>query len=304
LTAHPRFSAADLTVAGASPKCHLCGGASHDVVREAGPFSILRCRACGLCFLSPQPQPEETLELYSEHYFQSADGLARGYSAYVEQAGDLRATFRQRLRYLPKPGPANRLLDVGAAAGYFVEQARLAGWDAEGLEPSRWASAYAREQLRVPVGEGTLESAELAPASYDVVTFWEVIEHVPSPRDFLADVARVLKPGGTLFLSTPDSGSVVARLLGRRWLGWNKIPEHLFFFDRRSLIRLLDQAGFDVFLSRYVPLTVSWPYALERLGASLGLGAAAFAGPARVLRNRSVTVNCYYDLMLAARLRR
>jgi SAM-dependent methyltransferase len=222
----------------------------------------------------------------------------------VEQASDLRTTFRQRLRYLPEPGQAKRLLDVGAAAGYFVEQARAAGWDAEGLEPSRWASAYAREQLRVPVAEGTLESAAIAPASFDVVTFWEVIEHVPSPRDFLADVARVLKPGGSLFLSTPDSGSLVARVLGRRWLGWNKVPEHLFFFDRGSLIRLLDQAGFDVFASRYVPLTVSWPYALERLGPSLGLGANAFAGLARALRNRSVTVNCYYDLMLAARLRR
>jgi len=135
--------------------CVLCGGSEHDVTRSVPPYAIVRCRQCGLHFLWPQPATQDTLELYSEHYFNSSDGLARGYSTYVEQAADLRATFRQRLRYLPKPGQRDRLLDVGAAAGYFVEQARIAGWDAEGLEPSRWAAAYARDQLHVPVREGT-----------------------------------------------------------------------------------------------------------------------------------------------------
>lgn len=281
--------------------CRLCGGAAHGVIRHASGYAIRQCDACGLRFLDPQPAPDETRELYSEHYFQSPDGLARGYSAYVDTAEEHRATFRQRLRYLPEPAAGRRLLDVGAAAGYFVEQARLTGWDAQGLEPSRWAAAYARERLGVPVTEGTLDSVRQPTASFDVVTFWEVIEHLPDPRGFLTEVRRILKPGGTILLSTPDSGSLVARLLGRRWLGWQKIPEHLFFFDEATLVRLLAETGFDVVASRYVPLTVSWPYALERLAASLGLTPAAFDPLARVLRNRTVNVNCYYDLMLVAR---
>ena len=157
--------------------------------------------------------------------------------------------------------------------------------------------------MKVPVAEGTLETATVEPGSFDVVTFWEVIEHVSDPRDFLSRIARLLKRGGWALLSTPDAGSLVARMLGRRWLGWQKVPEHLFYFDRPTLRRLLDETGFDVVDQRYVPLTVTWPYALERLGASLGLGASAFAGISKVLQNRSVSVNCYYDLMVVARAR-
>lgn len=288
----------------AGDTCHLCGSRTRVVIREEKGHQIVECRECGLRYLFPQPSLRETEELYSEHYFQSTDALGRGYEGYTEQADNLRATFRDRLRHLPAPTAGRRLLDIGAAAGFFVEQARQAGWDAEGIEPSKWAVAYARDRVGVPVREGVLDEATFAANSFDVITFWEVIEHLPDPRGFLTQVARVAKPGALIFLSTPDSGSAVARVLGRNWLGWRKIPEHLFFFDKRALTRLLDQTGFDVLDSRYVTLTVTWPYALERLGASLGLGRAAFAAVARLLRRRSVRINCFYDLMIVARVRK
>ena len=284
--------------------CHLCGNRGRTVLRRDKGHDIVECAACGLRYLHPQPPVHETEELYSEHYFQSTDALGRGYEGYTEQADNLRATFRDRLRFLPTPKPDQRLLDVGAAAGFFVEQARLAGWNAEGIEPSRWAAAYARDKVGVPVREGILDAASFPSNSFDVITFWEVIEHLPDPGGFLKHVARVAKPGALVFLSTPDSGSTVARLLGRNWLGWRKIPEHLFFFDKRSLVRLLDQAGLEVVDARYVTLTVTWPYALERLGASLGLGRTAFGWLARILRRRSVRINCFYDLMIVARVRK
>ena len=284
--------------------CHLCGDRGRTVLRREKGHEIVECTACGLRYLHPQPPVHETEELYSEHYFQSTDALGRGYEGYTEQADNLRATFRDRLRFLPQPTPDQRLLDVGAAAGFFVEQARLVGWNAEGIEPSRWAAAYARDNVGVPVREGILDATSFPSNSFDVITFWEVIEHLPDPSGFLKQVARVAKPGALVFLSTPDSGSTVARLLGRNWLGWRKIPEHLFFFDKRSLVRLLDQAGLDVVDARYVTLTVTWPYALERLGASLGLGRTAFRWLSRILHRRSVRINCFYDLMIVARVRK
>jgi 2-polyprenyl-3-methyl-5-hydroxy-6-metoxy-1,4-benzoquinol methylase len=290
-------------VAASGDSCNLCGANQHVVLRREKGFSIVQCLDCGLRYLYPPPMIEETNELYSEHYFSSDDALGRGYADYAEQAANLRATFRDRLRFLPPAGPNNRLLDVGAAAGFFVEQARRAGWNAEGLEPSKWASAYARDYVKVPVREGILTSSTFSENSFDVVTFWEVIEHLPDPRGFLEQVARITKPGGTIYLSTPDSDSIVAKVLGKNWLGWRKVPEHLFFFGRRVLTRMLNETGFDVIDARYVTLTVTWPYALERLGASLGLGRAAFSPLARALNDRSVRVNCYYDLMLTAQLR-
>jgi ubiquinone/menaquinone biosynthesis C-methylase UbiE len=285
-----------------SPSCHLCGNTHLAPLRSAGDFRIVRCVECGLRFLEPQPSPEQLARLYTETYFNSEASVSKGYESYVLEASNWRATFKDRLKHLRRPHEGARLLDVGAAAGFFVEQAREAGWAAEGLEPSTWAARYAREELRMPVAEGLLGSAAMPDSAFDAVTFWEVIEHVPDPKAFLTEVARVLKPGGIVAFSTPDAGSVVARILGRRWLGWQKVPEHLFYFDLPTLRRLLLQCGFEVTETRYVSLTVSWSFALERLIASLGFRRTDFLPS--WLGRRPLRVNCYYDLMVLAKLSR
>jgi 2-polyprenyl-3-methyl-5-hydroxy-6-metoxy-1,4-benzoquinol methylase len=193
------------------------------------------------------------------------------------------------------------LLDLGAAAGFFVEQAAAIGWHAEGLELSKWASDYAKNVVGVQVGQGTLRDARYADRSFDAVTMWEVIEHLPDPRAELAEIRRILRPGGMLHFSTPDAGSAVARLSGRRWLGWRKIPEHLFYFDLPSLRQLLAHEGFEIVSHRYVALIVTWQYALQRLGAMLGT--SVFERIPQSVGERPVRINCYYDLMISARLR-
>ena len=212
---------------------------------------------------------------------------------------NIRRTFDDRLRRLPPPSPDARLVDVGAAVGLFVERARLAGWIAEGLEPSAWAAAYAQERLQQPVRAVTIEDSGIAPQSVDVVTLWEVIEHVPDPRATLAAIHRVLKRGGLLALSTPDAGSLAARALGRRWPGWDKLPEHLFFFDRPILKRLLEHVGFVVITSEYVPLVVSRKYLLDRVAQVLGV--ALHHKLSRSWLDRPITINPGFDLMVVAR---
>jgi 2-polyprenyl-3-methyl-5-hydroxy-6-metoxy-1,4-benzoquinol methylase len=264
-----------------------------------GNFTIARCEHCGLRFLDPQPSAEAVQAYYEHEYFSSGESLGRGYDAYLEEAENHRATFRDRLRRLPKPVEHRRLLDVGAATGFFVEQARLAGWDAEGLEPSEWAASYARERLGLPVRRATLEDARLPGMIFDALTLWEVIEHVPDPRALLVESARVLRPGGVLALSTPDAGSMVARVFGSHWLGWRKLPEHLYFFDRATLVRLLQSVGFDVIWYRYVSITVTAGFAAQRLGALLGM---PFLGHVpRLIAKRALPVNPLYDLMVVAR---
>lgn len=280
------------------PACCVCGGVEKRPFRREAGWEIVACGGCGLRHLAPQPDEGVLTALYEEAYYHSEASEQRGYARYAAEAENWRATFRDRLRLLPS-GP--RVLDVGAAAGFFVEQARQAGRQAEGVEPSRWAAAYARDVLGVPVQTGTLQAAALPAEAFDLVTMWEVVEHLPEPAAALAEVHRVLAPGGFLALSTPDAESLAARLSGARWLGWRKVPEHLWFFGAHHLVRLLERAGFEVVSRRYVSLTVTLAFALERLGSLLGVSWLARAvGP---LGRIAVAVNPGYDLMLIARKR-
>jgi 2-polyprenyl-3-methyl-5-hydroxy-6-metoxy-1,4-benzoquinol methylase len=281
--------------------CIGCGARGYTRFIERAGYEIVRCDSCGLRFLHPQPSAAEVQAYYDKEYFGSGNSANRGYDAYLTEAENHRATFRNRLRLLPRPSPDARLLDVGAATGFFVEQARIAGWNAEGVEPSEWAATYASKQLGQPVLHGTLEDAHFSPDTFDIVTLWEVIEHLPDPRAFLMEVARVLRPGGFLALSTPDAGSMVARVFRKRWLGWSKVPEHLFFFDRANLERILVDTGFVVQSCRYVSITVTAEFAARRLGTLLGLPALARL-PSRLAR-RALAVNPLYDLMIIARRR-
>lgn len=277
--------------------CHVCGCCCHEDFLRHAKFTICRCTACGLRFLYPQLTADELRTFYDRDYFSNPHS-ASGYESYLEDAENHRATFSKRLRLMPPPTMRNKLLDVGAAAGYFVEQARLYGWDAEGVEPSEWAATHARESLGQPVTHSTLEAAQIPGSSFDAITLWEVIEHVPDPRALLYEAARVVRPGGVIVLSTPDAGSTVARLLGKRWPGWSKIPEHLFFFDRINLVRLVQECGFTVTSWRYVSITVTAGYAVRRLA---NIGIPLIGRLPKWIANRSVPVNPLYDLMLIAR---
>lgn len=278
--------------------CIVCASATSRAFLTHGRFQVRSCVGCQLRFLDPQPTDQELEELYGEAYFARAAPGAPGYDGYAAEIDCLRATFVQRLTLLPSPNAPGRLLDVGAALGLFVERARARGWDALGVEPSAWASRHARDVLKQPVVTGTLGSLGLDDASLDGVTLWEVIEHLPDPVTELQEIRRVLKPGGFLALSTPDAGSLVARALGRRWPGWQKIPEHLWFFDRGSLQRLLRAQGFSVQVARYVPLVVSRGYFLARGRDLTGLALDRLGS--LEWRASPLRVNPFYDLFVLA----
>jgi SAM-dependent methyltransferase len=205
------------------------------------------------------------------------------------------------LSLLPPPTAGAALLDVGAATGVFVERARRHGWAASGVEPSAWAAAHARDTMGQPVVTGSLEDLTVESGSLGGVTMWEVIEHLPDPREVLEHIRRLLRADGFLALSTPDAGSTVAKLLGRRWPGWKKVPEHLYHFDRPTLRRLLHETGFVVSTMRYVPLVVTRGYLLDRVRDLTGFSVPGLLP--KFDRTVPIQVNPYYDLFVLARPR-
>jgi 2-polyprenyl-3-methyl-5-hydroxy-6-metoxy-1,4-benzoquinol methylase len=240
--------------------------ARHDAAAESGFYSctsfghgqhppIWRCRQCGLLFQWPMPDPDALLEAYQD----VEDPL------YVGERDNRYHTFQ---RVLTQLGPARhrRLLDVGAYCGYFVDVARQAGFKAEGAELSSWAVAQARS-LGLTMHNQTVGERAASGDRYDVLTMWDVVEHLEDPRAELTSAFRLLEPGGRLHLSTIDVGSRFARVLGRRW-PW-LMDMHLYYFDRSTIRVLLEQAGFRVEHIGYYTHVVSADYLLQKAAAAL-----------------------------------
>jgi SAM-dependent methyltransferase len=256
--------------------CAVCGhGGAREKLRVRG-VPILECPACRLAWWQPGPgsAPEA---LYDADYFAST-GAARGYDDYAAQEPTLRDNFAQRLARLGAPRPGARLLDVGAAFGFGVAEARRAGWRAVGIEISAAAARSARDATRGGVARAHGLRAPFPDARFDAVTLWDVLEHLADPHAAVAEAARLLAPGGRLALTTGDVGSLAARLSGARWHLYT-LPEHLFFYSRRSLALLLAQHGFSVERMRADGSSYTLAYLVERLRKSLFGGAAS--GPPR-----------------------
>ena len=166
-------------------------------------------------------------------------------------------------------GRRGRYLDVGCGRGEFLWAARAAGWEAVGCDPSSENLAWGREHLQVEALHGTLEELRLPAASFDAVTLSGLIEHLYEPYRTLLEVARVLRPGGRLWLDAPNedslyarAGNVYMRVLRRDWvvnLAPTFPPYHVQGFNPQSLRLLLERAGFSVeqfeIWGEVVPLT-------------------------------------------------
>jgi methyltransferase family protein len=192
------------------------------------------------------PARDELEQIYAPEYFEyRPENPVDGYADYLGDAERHREAARRRLalidRFAPSPG---RLLDVGAAAGFFVDEAIRAGWDAEGIDIAQQVVEWGRRELGVPLRVGDVSAAEER-GTYTVVTMWDYIEHSLDPAGDLAKSNDLLAPAGIVALSTGDIDSVAARLSRSRWHLLTP-RHHNFFFGARTLVRLLERSGFEV----------------------------------------------------------
>ncbi len=220
--------------------CNVCGGNDTRCLTECGEFRIVRCQRCGLVYLNPRPAPAELASLYADYHARGGETEASWDRLmgriYRESAGLLHA-WRNGAR----PG---RLLDVGCGYGAFVTAMREEGWDAEGLDVSSRVVEVAVRKGR-PVRQGTLDGLQGAEGTYDAITMFYVLEHLPDPMGALRKVALLLVPGGILLIRIPHTSPIV-RLLAPIGLGGTLYdpPYHLYDFSPAVLRDMLRRTGF------------------------------------------------------------
>ncbi len=238
-------------------KCNLCGADSFFVLfRESDIYlpvdykitmheqgrslRLVKCRRCGLIYANPRPQVNAILASYAEMVDED----------YLKEESGRRLSARYTLKFLKKSAKKGKILEIGCAAGFLLDEAKNDGWEeVYGVELSKWAVAYARDVLKLEnIFEGALKKARYPSSYFDAVVLKDTIEHLFSPKDILVEVRRILKPNGVLCVNTPDVGSLLSKMLKARW--WGLKDAHLYYFTKQTLSEMFESCGFVTIKSR------------------------------------------------------
>jgi SAM-dependent methyltransferase len=228
--------------------CGICGADSptHFLNRRdrfsGDLFEYVFCQNCGHIYLDPRPSPSEIIAYYPEGY-ESYDVLDDSRPA-MEQ-WHIRQMLERQLNFVEKiSGQRGSLLDVGCAAGKFMLAAEERGWRVKGVELVEEVARIAREKYKLNVSTGSFDALDETGNHYDVITMWDVLEHLPSPASALRRANLFLKADGVLVFSIPNLASFDRRIFGPAWIGWDA-PRHFYLFSEQDIARLLQETGFS-----------------------------------------------------------
>jgi 2-polyprenyl-3-methyl-5-hydroxy-6-metoxy-1,4-benzoquinol methylase len=227
--------------------CNLCAGQSTSPFARRGGLEVVQCVGCGLVYVNPRFNAEAVLQHYNS-------GQSSRIQYYVDVEAADRRSFAEVLDAAERLRPGRgRVLDIGPNIGTSLALAQERGWKAQGVEINEEAARYCRERRGLEVLSGTLEEDTYPPSSFDLVLMADVIEHLRDPLRMLRKVARILKPGGIVMISTPNIAGWAGRLLQI------KPEEHLYYFTPATMTAMLEEARLEILrnqaLDRYHNLT-------------------------------------------------
>jgi len=229
--------------------CPLCGNGGHSgIYKERGAIGIVRCKKCGLIYVNPMVKdPEKNYWGDEKKYYEEArlifDGKAKSHRD---------SNYLDDLRAIEKIKPAGNFLDIGTNAGLFLRHTRARKWDVFGIEPSPALSDMARRYFGLNVKTAYLEDAGFEDDFFDIVTMTDVFEHIAEPKKILADIKKVLKKDGILFIKVPNGKYNLLKFWIAKISG--KLQnydifdsyEHVTHYTQKTLTKMLEGSGFRV----------------------------------------------------------
>jgi len=234
-------------------KCNICNSGDYYLLVVKNSFHVVKCKNCGLVYVNPRPEKKELKEFYS----------SKGGSGSVDHSRKSRINrFQKGLALINAfTEVKGKILDVGCSTGEFLKIARDCGWEAYGNDVDSESIRLAKERYSLDVKEQDLMECNFADNYFDVVTFFDSLEHIPDPLATLQEVRRILKQNGLVLITTPNIEGLfpkVTYILFAKTIGaWEHPtpPAHLYQFSMRTISKLLNRAGFSVvgFKSDQIP---------------------------------------------------
>ncbi|MCC6493634.1 MAG: class I SAM-dependent methyltransferase [Pirellulales bacterium] len=261
-------------------RCCLCGvedaepvavGEDFEYRTSRDSFVAMRCRRCGLIYLNPRPAASEFDRIYPPAYH-AFDFSPESFGLAHRARSRLEA--RRLLAYGKHLGPRASIVDVGCGDGFhlaLLKQYGQPGWRLAGVDASERAVAAARTR-GLDVHLGTVETAPLTPASFDLALLIATVEHVENPLQLMQAAARLLRPGGRVVVVTDNTATLDFRWFGARHWGGYHFPRHWNLFHRPALRRLAELAGLEVVELTTVLSPVNWVYSIRNRLADRGYG--------------------------------
>lgn len=243
-------------------KCILCGTQLEKYLFKNG-FWIYQCPECALAQTDlKKDYPQFVKEFYSQGYYEG-DSSRSAYADYEKDKPYIIRNMKKFLSFFRKYKPSGTLLDVGCAYGYFVEMAKASGYDAFGFDPSTHAANKAKKLVGSSYfQEATIQTAMYPKNSFDIITLFDVFEHLQDPVSDMKKLNSLLKKDGVIIIATGNTQSLASRLMKRRWTFYIP-PQHIFFFNRINVSTLLHETGFVPFEWHKVGKWLSLGYVLH-----------------------------------------
>lgn len=229
--------------------CYICQSTSLFRKIQVGERIFYKCNNCDVLFLAGSTKTVDLNKIYgSEYYFQKDSSNSEnffGYNDYDYYRKYIEEYFEYHLKEIERFNGKGNLLDVGCAFGYMLNVANRRGWKSEGIDISKYAVDYAKNNFNLNVKHGKFEEVHYKQNSFNAIVMNDLIEHIPTPQIYIEKAHNLLKKNGILFISTPNSNSLSFRILGKRWLQIMQ-EDHLYLFNPNSIRFLLEKSGFKI----------------------------------------------------------